>query len=117
LKKRTKKLLLFRALAAAPAWFVPPPPAPSSLSGNGTHVDSAQIGSVETIIVTAAPRAIQRDPHPEEMHDFNPRHSDAAAREQGNAGQGACKSSAYNTIGGQAATGADMIGMGGGHCN
>jgi hypothetical protein len=102
-------------------WFVAPPPAKKSLAGNGTHLTPTQVApahteDVETIVVTAAKRPIQRDPHDEELHEFRPLQSDAAAPMQGNVGQGACNRAAYQTIGGQPATGMDMISMGGGQC-
>ena len=80
-------------------------------------MENDQVGSVETITVTAAARPIQRDPHSRETLGYTPRtNTEAGPPEQGNPGQGACSNSAYNTIAGQAATGADLISMGGGRC-
>jgi hypothetical protein len=99
----------------APAWFVPPPPK----AGIGATVDTRSYGSFEEITVTAPRRraAIQRDPRGEETHDFQPAHSDAASPDpRPTTASGYC-SSAYQTVAGQAATGADMVGMGSGHCD
>jgi hypothetical protein len=102
------------AAAQAPAaqtWFVPPPP-----KAGAAAVDTRSYGNFEEVTVTAARRPIQRNPHGEEDHAFQPYHSEAAAPTQGNAGQRGCEGTAYQTIAGQAATSADMIGMGGAGC-
>ncbi len=96
---------------AAPTWFVPPPPH----GGLATAVKHSY-GSYDEVTVTAARRPTQRNPHGEETRDFQPAHSDAASPDpQPTTPSGYC-SSAYQTVAGQAATGADMIGMGSGHC-
>ncbi len=97
----------------APAWFVPPP----SKGGIATTVRTQNYGSTDEVTVTAARRPTQRDPHGEETHDFQPAHSDAASPDpKPTTASGYC-ASAYQTVGGQAGTGADMIGMGSGHCD
>ncbi len=101
--------------AQAPSWFVPPPPNKGSLA-EGPHVDIQQVGSTETIVVRAKKKPIQRDPHGEEDHEFQPLHSDAAGPEPSLPNQSYCQS-AYQTVGGQAATGADLIGSAAGHCD
>jgi hypothetical protein len=98
-------------------WFVPPPPLPGSLARGGSRVDMRQVGSEENITVTAARRPTQRDPHAVAVPDDSPQHSLAATPQQGDSGQGACHSSAYQTIGGQPASGMDMISAGGGNCD
>jgi hypothetical protein len=75
-----------------------------------------QADGVETIVVTAQKRPIQRDPHGEPLNDYRPLQSGAAAPTQGDVAQGACHGAAYQTIAGQPATGMDMISMGGGQC-
>ncbi len=98
-------------------WFAPPEPLPGSLAHGGQQMDMRQVGGEETIVVTATRRPIQRDPHDVALSpDDSPAHSLAATPAQGNAGQGACHSSAYQTIAGQPATGMDMISEGGGRC-
>ena len=98
----------------APSWFVPPPTKPG-IAGSGRGVDMRRAGEMETITVTAQRRPVQRNPHGEETHDFQPVHSDAAAPSQGKIGQSYC-GSAYQTIAGQPATGMDVVSMGGGRC-
>ena len=115
-------LLLSAGLGASPAladppaaaWFVPPPAKPG-VAGAGRGVDMRRAGEAESITVTAERRPVQRNPHGEETHDFQPAHSEAATPSQGKIGQSYC-GSAYQTIAGQPATGMDMVSMGGGRC-
>jgi hypothetical protein len=107
--------------AGSSAWFVAPPPAKASLADTGTHLAPAHIAppdseGTETIVVTAQKRPIQRDPHGEEPNGYRPMQSEAASPTQGDVAQGACHGAAYQTVAGQAATGMDMISMGGGQC-
>ena len=97
-----------------PSWFVPPPAKPG-VAGAARGVDMRRSSEAETITVTAERRPVQRNPHAEETHDFQPAHSEAASPTAGRIGQSYCGSS-YQTIAGQPATGMDMVSMGGGRC-
>ena len=98
--------------AAPPAWFVPP------LPHGGIATSATQnYGSYDEVTVTAARRPTQRNPHGEETRDFQPAHSEAASPDPKPTTPSGYCSSAYQTVAGQAGTGADMIGMGSGHCN
>ncbi len=110
-------LLAGAAPDAGGGWFVPPPPAKGAIGNDGqAHIDWRQDGSQETITVHGKRLPVQRDPHGEETRDYQPAHSLAATPEQRNSGAGACEGAAYQTIGGQAATGADITAAGGGAC-
>ena len=98
----------------APAWFVPPPAKPG-IAGAARAVDMRRPSETDTITVTAERRPVQRNPHGEETHDFQPAHSEVASPSQGKIGQSYC-GSAYQTLAGQPATGMDMASMGGGRC-
>ena len=114
--KRTAVLLL--ALAAAdppPQWFVPPPPAKSSVDTTD-HADIHELDGHTDIVVHAQRRPIQRDPHAQETRDYQPAHSEAASPDPRLDAPSYCGSS-YETVGGQAATGADLVGSAGGHCD
>ena len=69
----------------APSWFVPPPAKPG-IAGAGRGVDMRRASETD-ITVTAQRRPVQRDPHGEETHDFQPAHSEAASPAQGKIGQ------------------------------
>ena len=118
-QKRTAFLLLAFTAAAppdpAPQWFVPPPPAKSSVDTTNRN-DIHELDGQSDIVVHAQRRPIQRDPHAQETHDYQPAHSEAASPEPRLDAPSYCGSS-YQTIGGQAATGADLIGSAGGHCD
>ena len=116
-QKRTAFLLLALAAAAPPPpqWFVPPPPAKSSVDTT-SQTDIHDLDGRTDIVVHAQRRPIQRDPHAQETHDYQPAHSEAASPEPRLDAPSYCGSS-YQTIGGQAATGADLIGSAGGHCD
>ncbi len=118
-QKRSAFLLLALAAAAppdpSPQWFVPPPQAKSSVDTTN-HTEIHELDGQSDIVVHAQRRPIQRDPHAQETHDYQPAHSEAASPEPRLDAPSYCGSS-YQTIGGQAATGADMIGSAGGHCD
>ncbi len=118
-QKRTAFLLIALSAAAppdpAPQWFVPPPQAKSSVD-TINHNDIHELEGQNDIVVHAQRRPIQRDPHAQETHDYQPAHSEAASPEPRLDAPSYCGSS-YQTIGGQAATGADLMGSAGGHCD
>ncbi len=102
--------------AAGAGWFVPPPPKPG-VDGAHRSVDMREVSGRDEITVLGVRPAIQRDPRPQETHSFQPAHSDAASPDPRPVTPSGYCSSAYQTVAGQAATGADMVGMGSGHCN